>query len=349
MPTNSFRLFVVSLHDDQARDRQPFRAAQERPTKEEIPEAERTGRTKFKMVKPDKVDYLQVAMDEVNAHPHDQAFVFGKKVSDDGDDVEDDVEVATVIGHALRWSKADGTSSLRLWFEAGPTSEDGVVVDLSGATSDLHLKGRATLHPYRAVLVASGDEEARYALLAVEKRGRSCPKDQVVRALHETGDSSWRLRVLAGAAERASVLEYIDRAGLRAVTFTEFGFQKDGQKAPPTKKKLRVADIDDGMVDQVKDTVREWVRTKWKAGSTGPAGALKAIVITEEVDIPFNDVSVEFDDDQVQRSYRPTSDFDQFSYWLGKDVVRDGVFFSKAEKAATDLLPELAGVIDDDE
>ncbi|MBC2933040.1 hypothetical protein [Nocardioides sp. zg-1228] len=349
MPTNSFRLFVVSLHDDRIGDRQPFRAAQERPTKEEIPEDERKGRTKYKMVTPDKVDYLQVAMDEVNDHPQDKAFVFGKKTSDEGDDLEDGSEAATVVGHALRWTQATGMSTLRLWFEAGPTSEDGVVVDLSGETSDLELKGRATLHPYRAVLVAPDDDDARFALLAVEKRGRSCPKDQVIRALHETGGSAWRLRVIAGAAERASVLEYIDRSGVRAVTFTEFGYKKDGQKAPPTLKKLRVAEIDDGFVEEIKDTVREWVMSTWSGGGAAAAGNLKSVIITEEVDIAFNDVTVEFDDDQLQRSYKPTSDFDQFSYWLGKDVVADTAFFSKAEKAAADLLPELPGVIDDGE
>lgn len=336
MPNNSFRLFVVSLHDGRIRANQPFEAAQPRTVREKADDGQTT------KIVFDPVDYREAMTQDVDTQ-HGMAFVFGRKVVDDDDD-----EPSAFGGHVIRWLDADRKKGMaRLAFEAGPVTSEGVLVDPAGVDPDLDLGQdvRATLHRYRAALVTKKD--AQYAILAVEVRGARCPRDQLVRALRESSDQPWSLRIREGVAQKAAILDYIDRANIAAVTFTEYGFGKDGAKKAPQLKRLRVDEITGGF-DDVKRAAREWVKSTWQGGGAKAALDLKDLVMTEEVGISFNDVAVEFDDEKQQRTFRPSSDYRRFSYFLGKDIVSDKKFFRACKEAAEAIIEEVQGIVPED-
>jgi len=331
VPSNSFRLFAVSLHDGKIRSRQPFESAQPRAVREEG-----EGGAKRTVVPP-AVDYREEVVQAIQDRGS-APFAFGRKLA------EDDDTPATVIGHVIRWRETTPTRQhsdvVRFWFEAGPTSEDGIVVDLEGG-SDIDLAGKATLHPYRASLITHPGFE--FAVLAVEVRGRSCPKDQLVRALTDSTSQPWRLRIRTGVADKAAVLRFLDRSIVSAVTFIEHGYAKDGQRKAPQRKQLRVDEFVGG-AKQVLSAVRKWVQAGGTNLTAAAAEEIKAIVVTEEVGIPFTDVSIELQDGKVQRTFRPSSDYSQFAYLLGSNVVEDALFFEACEEAAAELLEDVQSI-----
>lgn len=337
MPINSFRLFVVSLHDGRMRENQPFAKAQPRAKRIELED----GSTK--KVEYDPVDYPSELLDDVN-DKLGTAFVFGRKAVED-----DDAEATAFGGHVIRWLKARRKGGgTRLWFEAGPVTSEGVLVDPAGIETDLDLGTdfRATLHPYRACLVTKDDLE--YGILAVEARGMRCPRDQLVRALRESSDQPWSLRVREGVAQKAAVLDFIERANIQAVTFTEYGFGRDGAKKAPQLKRLRIDEVVGGF-EEVKKAAKTWVQEKWKGRGAVAAKDLVGLVMTEETNIAFNDVAVEFDDEKQQRTIRPSTDYRRFSYFLGKDIVKDKKFFGTAVEAAEAIIDEVQTIVGEGE
>ncbi|WP_141216821.1 hypothetical protein [Rhodococcoides fascians] len=64
----------------------------------------------------------------------------------------------------------------------------------------------------------------------------------------------------------------------------------------------------------------------------------------EDVRIEFNSVGVEMSNGEESRTINPTSDFNRYTYPLGRSVVSDDVFWIKAEATARELLPLLAGL-----
>lgn len=336
MPNNSFRLFVVSLHDGQARQAQYFESAQARTIVRKDEDGKKHTET------PPPVDYRELIVEEVDANQ--KAFVYGrKKIEDDAD------EVSEFGGHVIRWIKASRVSAAsRFWFEAGPVSSEGVLVDPEGIDPDLDLGKdiRATLHRYRAALITKPG--LQYGILAVEARGARCPKDQLVRALRDSSPQGWSLRVQEGVAQKAAVLDFIDRADIVAVTFTEYGYGRDGAKRAPQLKRLRIDEVLRG-VDRLRRAARDWVQRAGRSGGAAAAAELLTLVVTEEVDIAFNDVAVEFDDKDQQRTIRPTTDYRRFSYFLGRDIVNDEKFFEASEKAASEIIDEVQAIVDDEE
>lgn len=331
MPKNSFRLFAVSLHDGRIRAVQPFDAA--KPRAIVVKNNDGTAGTK----KFDPINYLDVithAVESRGAAP----FAFGKKVA------EDNEEAATVVGHVIRWEPLKPPKNLgnavRFWFEAGPTSDDGVVVDPSGGT-DIDLNGKATLHHYRASLIVGPG--CNYGILAVEVRGRSCPRDQLVRALKETTDQPWRLKIRNGVANKAAVLQFIENATIRSVTFTEFAYDVAGNKKAPQRKQLRIDELSGKALDwkKVRAKVTGWFDGSGTNNSKDAATDLKALVVTDEVGIPFDDVAVQLEDGEARRTFRPSSDYSNFSYDLGPKIVADETFFEQCESAAKGLLLDI--------
>jgi hypothetical protein len=331
MPSNSFRLFAVSLHDGRMRERQLFESAKPRVYRVESSDGTKS------TVKPDPVDYLEEIVEAIDGHGV-TPFAYGKKIA------EDDDMPGVVIGHVIRWQEANSAARhgalTRFWFEAGPTTDDGIVVDLDGG-ADIDLAGKATLHPYRAALITGTGMQ--FAILAVEVRGRSCPKDQLVRALRDSTGQPWRLKISHGVAGKAAVLQFVDRAEVGAVTFIEHGFATDGSKKAPQRKQLRVDEFVGGAKEVLK-ALRGWVEKDGTNLTAAAAMEIKKIVVTEEVEIPFTDVAIELIDGKVQRTYRPNSDFQRFAYLLGGDIVDDEDFFASAEQAALGLLEDVQAI-----
>ncbi len=326
MPKNSLRLFTVSLHDGQMRDPQPWEAAQLRPTT-------RTGEDGSKTtIKHEPVDYLDQLVADLNARgtiPH----VFGPAKAED-----DEEEVTVTKGHVVRWSSTGRTASvLRLKFQAGPITEEGVLVDPEGAAADLDLgaQRRATLYPYRATLVTEPGKN--YGILAVEVRGARCPRDPLVRAMYEASADSWRVRIHEGVAQATAITQFIDEANVNAVTFIEYGFDKDGKKKAGQRKALRVDAIKGGF-DQIKKAAKQWVNDQWKSTDAVAAQQLLPLAVSEEIRIAFNDVAVEFGTDNEQRTFKPGSNFKLFSYFLGENIVSDEDFYERAEVEAKKII-----------
>jgi hypothetical protein len=61
----------------------------------------------------------------------------------------------------------------------------------------------------------------------------------------------------------------------------------------------------------------------------------------ETVDVEFNAVAVDLEDDNQRRKITPTTDFSKFNYVLGEGYVSDSAFYDQAEKTLRDLLPSI--------
>lgn len=61
----------------------------------------------------------------------------------------------------------------------------------------------------------------------------------------------------------------------------------------------------------------------------------------ETVDVQFNAVAVDLEDDNQRRKITPTTDFSKFTYVVGQGYVSDSTFFDQAEKTLRDLLPSI--------
>lgn len=326
MPKNSLRLFTVSLHDGQMREPQPWEAAQLRPIVGKAADGTKT------TTKPPAVDYLEQLIYDLDTRgttPH----VFGQAKAED-----DEEDVVATKGHVVRWSSTGRTGTvLRLKFEAGPITEEGVLVDPDGKSADLDLgsQRRATLYPYRASLITETGK--KYGILAIECRGARCPRDPLVRAMHEASPAGWRVRIHEGVAQVTAITQFIDEANVNAVTFIEYGFAKDGTKKAGQRKALRVDAVKGGF-DQIKKAAKQWAMNQWKSTDAVAAQQLLPLAVSEKIAIAFNDVAVEFGTDKDQRTFKPGSNFKLFSYFLGTEIVSDDDFFDRAEAEAKKII-----------
>ncbi|MVA75475.1 hypothetical protein GC722_05445 [Auraticoccus sp. F435] len=191
------------------------------------------------------------------------------------------------------------------------------------------------------------DDDNR-GLLAVEVRGRFCPKEQIVRALRKASDVPWSLILHKGVADKVAVLAYIERAEPQSIEFLEYGIASDGQRQPPRRKSLKVMEMSSGFLSKVRNELKTWPTLGAGKKTSAVAKAMKQFVLTETVAIDFDDVAVEVDDGNMQRRLTPRTDYSRFTYSLGDDLVDDDVFFREAEAACAQLIADVQSLAEED-
>ncbi|MGB3763823.1 MAG: hypothetical protein WA966_11425, partial [Ornithinimicrobium sp.] len=177
----------------------------------------------------------------------------------------------------------------------------------------------------------------------IEVRGARCPRDPLVRAMHDASADGWRVRIHEGVAQITAITQFIDQANVNAVTFIEYGFEKDGKKKAGQRKALRVDAVKGGF-DQIKQAAKRWATNQWKSSDAVAATQLLPLAVSEQIGIAFNDVAVEFGTDNDQRTFKPGSNFKLFSYFLGSEIVSDTTFYDRAELEAKKIIEQVQGV-----
>lgn len=242
MTQYGYRLFAVELHHGMRHQVHPLGAA-ELPLDEDAKSGESSGKR--------VIDYREVLVKDIeNKKGEAQKF----RTTEESDDGTSAVESQ---GMAMRFTDAsfEETSS-RMYFEFGLRNLDGTLIFDDPAVDDIELKGKPTLYPYRATLVANKD--SKRGLLAVEARGRSCPVDAVIRGLHAVSPDGWRLRILAHVAGEAAMTDFIRRAKVGVVQFERFTHDDDGA---PNRHDVKMSIVTRDSGDSIKDRVLEWATT----------------------------------------------------------------------------------------
>lgn len=332
MTLNGYRLFVVSLHDGRVRTEQPFEAAQARKP-EDGP-------------KPSVVDYRDTAVAYVTSHTDETSNIGVPDKVAAGDDAE---EAGQSKGSSTRLLTSERVGdAVRFWYSSGPINWDGISADPTGATEDVQLKGRSTLHDYRATLVTQPG--ATRAILVVEVRGRSCPYGPLIRALARWSPVPWRIKVHENVADSAAVDDFIARGEIQHVDLTEWIFDNDGGKT--AKNHVLSARVEgQTRIDAAKRYLRSWA-LKGKESSPVEVGKqakkAKGSFFSMKVEIPFNDVAITVKSGTQQRTLKPSSDYKRFTYHLAESIVDDVMFFDAAERTASELIKNVQIVAEDE-
>lgn len=324
MSQDGYRLFVVSLHDNQKAAEQKFDKAQ--------------ARTPTGGQEPPEVDYLDVVEQFVSSSS-------GKNfnIGTDPADLEEQ-DVGTRIGSSTRLESAtrDG-DAVRLKFKSGPILSEGLLSDPKGAESDIGLAGRSTLQDFRAVLLTKAGGQR--AILVVEARGRSCPTKPLVRAMKSASDVPWSLRIHEHVADAAAVNSFIQQGTIEQLELIEWQFDADGHKAGRIKSLVSRV----GAVSQAKGKKRlsQWAKAGkqvsqavWKK----QAGEVKNEFFSTRVDLKFNDVNMTVRHGKQTRILRPATDYKRFTYYLDDSIVSDSTFYSQALGTAKLLIEGVQAV-----
>lgn len=326
-----YRLFVVELHDHMKREVQPICAAQQRLSKNKGDLA-------------DPVDYREVVVDEVSEHL-DSTLTFGG--------VEDE-ELTTsphrASGSSMRFTEAkrDG-DNVRFKLSYGAVHVDGMIIDPEDASKDQMLRGKATVFPYRASLIARDDHPR--GILAIEVRGRSCPLTAVVRGLKTVSAVPWRLKPFANLADKQAMENFIRRGEIVGARFEKWAFDGDGQ---PKRREVEMSVRTRIESEKVKRRAIRWFQSYFgfekpldaldrdlaqeKPDAASQAKAMRDDIFTSRVEIAFDSVSLDVKYDGVKKTISPASDFRKFTYILATDEVSDSTFYHQCEQTAELML-----------
>jgi hypothetical protein len=255
-----YRLWAVELHHGLKRQLHAFGAAQLpfRPDDD----ADDTSADAVR-----EVDYIGAAKRDVTAAAN-RTYNFGLTKGDD------DESAAAAQGTSIRFLSADREEggSLRLRFEYGVRHADGTLIDPDDPQAvDIALKGKSTLHPYRATLITRPD--LTRGLLAVESRGRSCPMPSVVRGLNAVSVDGWRLRPISHLAGEAAMINFITQSEVKRVSFDRWSYEADGAR---DRHEVSMAVLTQIEGEAVKSRVIQWAREYF--------GFLKEHVTEKEVE-----------------------------------------------------------------
>ncbi|MDQ0284458.1 hypothetical protein [Rhodococcoides fascians] len=327
MTQYGYRLFVVELHDNMKPAVQPICAAEQRLSAKPTDLA-------------DPVDYRDVSFADVSAKVGD-TFKFGNVEAE-----EDRSSSATASGSTLRFTGAEKVGhNVRFRFNYGAIHVDGLIIDPEDATKDQALRGKSTVYPYRAALVAREDHPR--GILAVEVRGRSCPLTAIVRGLKSASDVPWRLKPFANLADKQAMETFIRQGEIVGARFEKWGFASDGQ---PGRKEVEMSVNTNIEGQTIKERALRWVRLslglKQEPGVTSnedmdarsQAKAMRDDIFTGTVQVDFDDVAIDVVNDGIKRTVTPTSDFNRYTYVLGQDEVSDELFFSRCESSSELML-----------
>ncbi|WP_301845949.1 hypothetical protein [Rhodococcus pyridinivorans] len=321
----------MELHDNMKPEVQPICAAQQRLSKKKDDLA-------------DPVDYRDVVVDEITAHLN-STMKFGGV-----DEEEDRTSPAKAAGSSLRFTEVKRDSeNVRFRLAYGAIHVDGTVLDPEDATYEQKLRGKATVFPYRASLIAR--EGHTRGILAIEVRGRSCPLTAVVRGLKMASDVPWRLKPFANLADRSAMENFIRRGEIVGARFEKWSFESDGQ---PKRRAVEMAVHTKIENERVKKRAARWFRSYYgfeeplddldvelsneKLDPRAQAKAMRDDIFTSTVDIEFDTVSLDVLSDGVKKTISPASDFRKFTYILGTDEVSDGTFYHQCEQTAELML-----------
>lgn len=326
-----YRLFVVELHDHMKPDVQPICAAQQRLSKKKDDLA-------------DPIDYRDVVVDEISARL-DSTLKFGGVDNDD-----EGTSSHRASGSSLRFTEAkrDG-ENVRFKLSYGAIHVDGMIIDPDDATKDQLLRGKATVFPYRASLIARDD--CTRGILAVEVSGRSCPLTAVVRGMKEVSAVPWRLKPFANLADKQAMESFIRRGEIVGARFEKWGFDSDGQAKRREVEMSVQTKIENEMVK--KRAVR-WFKSYYgfekpldeldrdlaqeKSDPRSQAKAMRDDIFTSKVQIDFDTVTLDVQCDGIKKTISPSTDFRQFTYILGADEVSDVTFYNQCEQTAELML-----------
>jgi hypothetical protein len=254
-----YRLWAVELHHGLKRQCHAFGAAN-LPFKPD--DADETSAEGVR-----EVDYIAVAKrDVIAAANRTQNFGLPRG--------EDDESAAAAQGTSIRFLSADRDEggSLRLLFEYGIRHADGTLIDPDDPDAgDISLKGKSTLHPYRATLITRPD--LTRGLLAVESRGRSCPMPSVIRGLNGVSVDNWRIRAVSHLAGEAAMIAFITQCEIRRVSFDRWSYEADGAR---DRREVSMSVLTQIEGEGVKERVKQWAREYF--------GFLKEHVTEKEVE-----------------------------------------------------------------
>lgn len=256
-----YRLWAVELHHGRKQQLHTFGAAQ-LPFKPDA--AEDTASADAVQ----EVDYINVAKRDVLASAK-RTHNFGLTKGDD------DESAAAATGASIRFVSAvrDQDGGLRLKFEYGIRHADGTLIDPDAPDAgDIDLKGKSTLHPYRATLITRPD--LTRGLLAVESRGRSCPMPSVIRGLNAVSEDNWRLRAISHLAGEAAMIAFITQSKIKQVSFDRWSYEADGAR---DSREVSMAVLTKIEGEAVKHRVIDWAQDYF--------GFLKEHVTEKEVEL----------------------------------------------------------------
>lgn len=241
MTNYGYRLWAVDLHVGMKRERHQFGSA-------EVPLLDDDGQVREGHR---EVDYLKAVVADVKAKAG-KTHNFGMTKGDD-----EGAGATAGTGASLRFTSANRVGNImRLKVEYGLRHSDGTLIDPADDASDIPLKGRSTLHPYRAVLVT--DPSAYRGLLAVETRGRACPMVSVVRGLRTISSDGFRLRAVSHVAGEAAMLDFISHSEVTRINFDQWGFTTDGAK---TRREVSMGIVTNIEGQPIRNAVDRWCRT----------------------------------------------------------------------------------------
>lgn len=237
MTQYGYRIFAVELYEGAKQKAQPFGAAQQ----------QKNGDSEFPAV-----DYRDIAVSDVKERVG-KIYSFGI-----GYESGEDAHAGEVSGTSMRFTEATRIGDrVRLKLEHGVMNADGILVDpreedSAGET----LRGKSTLHNYRACLVAK--EDSKRAVVAVEARGRSCPIESVLKGLHKASSVPWRLRPLGHVAGQAVMEEFIRTARIGRVQFDKWSYSDDGARE---RREVSMSVLTNVEGETVRDHVLTWMRS----------------------------------------------------------------------------------------
>lgn len=322
MSSSGYRLFVVSLHDNQMRDEQPFTEAQLRtPPKSST--------------KPPTVNYLDVVVADVAASA---GLNFNIGLPEQVDD-ETNVEPGKRVGTSTRLLNAYVHGShLRLDFKSGPIHSEGLLADPMNKDTDTPMLGKSTMNDFRASLTIK--KGAKRAILGVETRGASCPSRALTRAMASASVVPWRLRAHDAVADAAALQLFIDNGTVIEAELTEWLFDSDGHRS--SRERALTSKVKVSGQEKAKKRLKQWRKTGrtlevalWKK----EAAKVKGDFYTAKVDLEFNDVALTVENNGQQRKFKPSTNFDRFTYQLNASE-RAGAddFYSAVEDSAALLI-----------
>ncbi|MFD6515164.1 hypothetical protein [Rhodococcus sp. NPDC060176] len=208
MTSYGYRVFAVELFEGKKAKAQPFGAARLQADGE-------TGPT---------VDYLDCAIDDV-AKNLNKNFSFGLSTESGEDE-----HAGELSGISARFTAASRVGNrVRFALQHGVINGDGILVDPKDVDDEgRSLRGKSTLHNYRACLLA--DPSSMRAIVAVEVRGRSCPIESLVKGLRHVSSVPWSVRPLGNVAGQAIMEEFIRTAKIGRVQFHKWTHTSDGTR-----------------------------------------------------------------------------------------------------------------------
>lgn len=321
-----YRLWAVELHHGLKRQCHTFGAAQ-LPFKPE--DADETSADAVR-----EIDYIAVAERDVNSATN-RTHNFGLPKG------EDDESAAAAQGTSIRLISADRDEggSLRLKFQYGVRHADGTLIDPDDPeAADIALKGKSTLHPYRASLITRPD--LTRGLLAVESRGRSCPMPSVIRGLNAVSVDNWRLRAISHLAGEAAMITFIAQSEVKQVSFDRWSYEADGAR---DRREVSMAVLTQIEGEGVKERVTQWARDYF--------GFLKEHVTDKEVEeanLPDMSSMSTAEKKEVRRQVRERLQIEKTKARVQRRLTGRKVAYDEAEALKQTVFANREGDVDID-